>query len=447
MHHYVQVIIEFAIVLGIMVLVHELGHFAVAKWCGVRVETFSIGFGPRIFGVRYGETDYRISILPLGGYVKMAGDVPGETPSGDPGEFNAHSRWQRTMIALAGPIANFILSFFLLLAVALFHHPVDKFLDGPVIADYVPAGSPAAKAGLQPGDTITSFDNQANPDWTVVKKECALNEGRNVSFAFSHNGSITNGVVPCALDKDSNSDAGFLIGTGIIPWTQPAGIGVNEVSSGSPADRAGLKVGDKILRIDNLEPHSTDPAMVTYIQDRKGIPSTLTVLRGDQTLSLTVTPELMPTAKGEDRFRIGFGNKPAPTKIVRLGLIDAIGQSLKDNLDDSTLILRVLKGLFTRHVSVKALSGPVGIAQQIDLAAQDSYWTLVRTMSSISLNLGIFNLLPIPILDGGMILFLLIESLMRRDLNQQIKERVYQFAFVCLILFAAFVFYNDLTRH
>src|ERR1700733_11210279 len=158
MHHIVKEIIEFGIVLGIMVLIHELGHFAVAKWCGVRVETFSIGMGPRLFGFRRGETDYRISLLPLGGYVKMAGDVPGEAPSDDPGEFNAHPRWHRTLIALAGPIANFILSFILLIFVGLYHHDVDVYLDSPAVVDYVPANTPAFAAGLASGDVITSFN-------------------------------------------------------------------------------------------------------------------------------------------------------------------------------------------------------------------------------------------------------------------------------------------------
>lgn len=447
MPHLAHTILYFAIVLGIMVLIHELGHFAVAKWCGVRVETFSIGFGPRLFGFRHGDTDYRISLLPLGGYVKMAGDVPGEAPSGDPGEFNAHPRSHRVMIALAGPIANFILSFFLLMFLAMFHHEVDDYLDKQVIADYVPLGSPAAQYGLHPGDPIVSFDNKPNPDWNTIFNECALNEGRTVSFSFRHNGGVTSGVVPCKIDKDALSPAGILIGTGILPWMQPAGIEVSEVSPGTPAERAGLQVGDKILRIDDVEPHSVEPALVTYLQDRKGAPANLTVLRGTQTISMTLTPALMPTETGDNKYRLGFRNKPAPTKVVHLGFFDSVKQSAKDNLADSTLILRVLKGLFTRHVSVKNLSGPVGIAQQIDIAARTSTWALVRTMSTISLNLGIFNLLPIPILDGGMILFLLIESMMRRDLSVAIKERVYQVAFVCLILFAAFVFYNDLTRH
>jgi regulator of sigma E protease len=445
--HYVHVTVLFAIVLGIMVLIHELGHFAVAKWCGIRVETFSIGFGPRLFGFRRGDTDYRISLLPLGGYVKMAGDIPGEAPSGDPGEFNAHPRWQRSLVAFAGPIANFILSFVLLFGVALFHHDVDVFIDGPAMIDYVPLNSPAASTGLTAGDTITSFNGDDHPTWAQVFNDCQLNENRSVPFSFSHQGSTQSGTIPCNFDKDSQTAAGLLLPAGLISRAQAGPVDVSDVASGSPAERGGLKVGDQILRIDDLEPHSAVPTMVSYLADRNGAPVTLTVLRGGQPITLVVKPEKMPTARGESAFRLGFGNKPAPTKVVRLSFPEAVKQSIKDNVANSTLLLRIVKGLFTRHVSVKALSGPVGIAQQIDVAAQAGIWPLLEFMASISLQLGIFNLMPIPILDGGMILFLFIESMMRRDLNQQIKERVYQLAFVCLILFAVFVFYNDLTRH
>lgn len=447
MHHYLQVAVEFAAVLGIMVLIHELGHFAVAKWCGVRVETFSIGFGPRLFGFRRGDTDYRLSLLPLGGYVKMSGDVPGEEPSGDPGEFNGHPRWQRTLIALAGPIANFILSFVLLVFVGLFHHEVDQYLDGPAVVDYVAANSAAARNGIAPGDVITDFNGQLNPTWPKILNECNLNQNRIVPVEFQHNGQVRHTELALTpTDKSGEFTPTALMQIGLIPRLQLDPLGVYSVSDGTPAQRAGLLAGDQIVRIDSFEPHSADPALVTYLHDRNGAPTVLTVLRKGQLVQLNITPEKMPTASGEMAYRLGFSNRPVPTKVVHLSLPAAVQQSLHDNVEDSTLIMRVLKGMFTRHVSVKSLSGPVGIAQQIDLAAQNGNWTLVRLMSSISLNLGIFNLLPIPILDGGMILFLAIEALMRRDLNQAIKERVYQAAFVCLIAFAVFVFYNDLTR-
>jgi regulator of sigma E protease len=448
MHHIVKEIIEFGIVLGIMVLIHELGHFAVAKWCGVRVETFSIGFGTRLFGFRRGDTDYRISLLPLGGYVKMAGDVPGEAASGDPGEFNAHPRWHRTLIAFAGPIANFILSFILLIFVGLYHHEVDVYLDSPAVVDYVPTDTPAASAGLSPGDLITSFNNRANPTWFQVFEECSLNQNRIVPYTFLHDGHSVSASLPCNLSTSTNEPpSAALAASGLLAREQTGPVSVYAVAPNTPADRAGLKAGDSIVSIDNLEAHSADPALVDYLHDRKGAPVMLKVLRGGQMLTIALTPEKMPARNGDMEFRLGFSNQPVPTKVVHLSFGAAVKQSVTDNLDNTMGTFRILKGLFTRHVSVKALSGPVGIAQQIDVAASNGAWSLVRFMSFISLQLGIFNLLPIPILDGGMILFLAIESLMRRDLNQQIKERVYQLAFVCLIMFAVFVFYNDLTRH
>jgi regulator of sigma E protease len=443
--HLLSVLVEFGIVLGIMVLVHEFGHFAVAKLCGVRVETFSVGFGPRLFGWRHGDTDYRLSLLPLGGYVKMAGDVPGELPSGDPGEFNARPRWQRVLIALAGPVANFLLSFVLLIFVGMFHHEVDQYLNGPAIVDYTPAGSPAAQAGIAGGDVITGFNHRANPTWIQIIEDCALNLHRTLPVTFTHNGQTETGQI--RIDTASNDEftPDSMPEIGLIPRMQATPITVMQVEGNTPASRAGLQTGDQLLQIDKLQPHSV-VALLSYLQDRNGAPADLTLLRNGQPIHVDLTPEKLPGNGAQNEYRIGFSPQPTPVEIQHLSLPAAIVQSYKDNMDDSTLIMRVLKGMFTRHVSVRSLSGPVGIAQQIDLAVQLGFWTLVRLMSTISLNLGILNLLPIPILDGGMILFLAIESIMRRDLNQAIKERVYQVAFVCIIVFTVFIIFNDITK-
>ena len=443
--HLLLVIVEFGIVLGIMVLVHEFGHFAVAKLCGVRVETFSIGFGPRLFGWRRGDTDYRLSLLPLGGYVKMSGDTPGEQPTGDPGEFNAHPRWQRVLIALAGPVANFILSFFLLIIVGMYHHEVEQYLNGAAIVDYVPKGTPAAQAGISSGDTITEFNHRANPSWTQIVEDCALNLHRTLPITFIHDGKTQTGALRVDTSNNDEFTPSSISEIGLIPEMQTTPVTVLNVEGNTPAARAGLQSGDQLVQIDTLRPHSV-PTLLAYLQDQSGSPASVTVLRHGQPVHLAITPERMPGSDGEVVYRIGFSPQPPPVEIEHLPVGSAIAQSAKDNLDDSTLILRVLKGMFTRHVSVRSLSGPVGIAQQIDLAVQLGFWTLMRLMSTISLNLGIFNLLPIPILDGGMILFLAIESIMRRDLNQEIKERVYQVAFVCLIVFAVFVIFNDITK-
>lgn len=443
--HLLSVLVEFGIVLGIMVLVHEFGHFAVAKLCGVRVETFSIGFGPRLFGWRRGDTDYRLSLLPLGGYVKMSGDTPGELPSGDPGEFNAHPRWQRVLIALAGPVANFLLSFVLLVFVGLFHHEVDQYLEGPAVVDYVSQSSQAAKLGLVPGAVITRFAQDENPSWERILVDANLHMNGTVPIAFTHDGQQTEATLHLTYTgNDGEFNLDDLLALGIYPAMQPS-LGVLNVTAGDPAARAGLRAGDQVTQIDDLKLHSVY-TLLAYLKDRNGAPATVHVVRNGEALTFNVTPQKLDNGQGDVQYRIGFQNENPPVKVIRLPLGDAIVQSFKDNRDDSTLIIRVLKGMFTRQVSVRSLSGPIGIAQQIDIATRLGFWTLVRLMSTISLNLGIFNLLPIPILDGGMILFLAIESIMRRDLNQEIKERVYQVAFVCLIVFAVFVIFNDITK-
>jgi len=444
--HLLFVTLEFVIILGIMVLVHEFGHFAVAKLCGVRIETFSIGFGKRLFGIKYGDTDYRISLLPLGGYVKMAGEMGGESSTVAPDDFTSKPRWQRVMVALAGPFSNFLLSFFLLTLVAHYHHEVDQYLNGAAVVDYVPQNTAAARDGLVAGDTLISFNGVANPTWDQVLREMEPNLNNHaVPFSFSHEGQIVSRTLDMAPSGAADFTEEGPAAIGIIPREQPGPIGVETISAGTPADRAGLKPGDAIVRIDDLYPHSVT-ALHAYLKDRAGAPSTLSVLRKGQPLTVTLSPEKVDSAPSYSQYQIGFLPHPNPVDIVQLPLGAALQQSLKDNRDGSTLILRVLKGMFTRHVSVKSLSGPVGIAQQIDIATQLGTWTLLVLVATISLNLGIFNLLPFPPLDGGMILFLLIESVIRRDVNQEVKERIYQIAFVCVVFLAVFVLFNDITR-
>ena len=455
--HLFFVIIEFAIVLGLLVLIHELGHFIVAKLCGVRVETFSIGFGTRIIGFRYGDTDYRISILPLGGYVKMAGELGGDgaplnagglldQPANPaPDDLTSKPRWQRVLIAVAGPVSNFLLAFFLLFLVAHYHHEVDQYLNGPAIVDYVPAGTPAAQAGLSSGDTITRFNRVANPTWEQIFEESALNLNRPLPIAFIHKGQALTGTLTITVPANTEFDPEDIAAEGLIPRMDPGPIGVLSVTAGSPADRAGLLAGDQLVSINGLHLHSV-PALLAYLADNKASTDTLGILRDGHPMDLTATPEKMATPGAADEYRLGFTYRPPPADIERLPVGKAMAQSFKDNRDGSMLVLRIVKGLFTRHVSIKQMSGPVGIAQQIDIATQLGIWPLVNLVSLISLQLGIFNLMPFPLLDGGMIFFLIVESIMRRDVNQQFKELAYQVAFVCIILFMFLVVFNDIAK-
>ena len=180
--------VSMLVVLGIMVLVHEFGHFAVAKLCGVRVEVFSVGFGKRLFGFRRGDTDYRLSLLPLGGYVKMSGESPGEASTGDPAEFNAHPRWQRILIGLAGPVSNFLLALLLMTGFYMMHNEVEAFRSQAANIDFVSDHTAAATAGLKPGDLITRFDNVDNPTWEQVSIRAAMNVGQTIPVDVKRDG-------------------------------------------------------------------------------------------------------------------------------------------------------------------------------------------------------------------------------------------------------------------
>jgi len=455
-------IIQLLIVLGIMVLVHEFGHFAVAKLCGIRVEVFSIGFGKRLFGFRRGETEYQIAAIPLGGYVKMSGESfqpVGQPTDGsaanavdaanDPGSFNNHPRWQRMLVAFAGPIANFILALGLMTGVSMLHNEVQEFLDGPAITDYIQSKTPAAKAGIRSGDLIVHFDTVENPTWDDIGNRSVLNLNQTVPFSFVHDGQRTD--TKLFIESKGSPDDFSIDQIGFVPKMQQTPVQVSSLEPNMPASRAGLKPGDKILTIDGLQLHSV-PALLSYLQDQAGKPASLTIQRTAangtvQTQPIQVTPELAETPGGTKDYRLGFVAVLPPVRVERLPFGKAMAASWQFNKKGSLFIVEVIKRLFTRQVSVKSLQSPIGIGQQIHQAAQMPGWMpLIGTMSLISLNLGILNLMPIPILDGGLILFLIIETIMRRDVNQQIKERIYQVAFVCILAFFAFVIFNDLTR-
>jgi regulator of sigma E protease len=446
-------VIQLLVVLGIMVLVHEFGHFAVAKLCGIRVEVFSIGFGKRLFGFRRGDTEYQISAIPLGGYVKMAGEMgfggesleSGSVNPTDPGDFNAHPRWQRILVALAGPIANFILAFGLMTCVSMFHNEVQEFQDNPAVTDYIQAKTPAAKTGIQAGDLIVHYDTIENPTWDDVANRSVLNLNQTIPFSYVHDGQRTDTHI-YVESKGSPEDFSPFEQLGFIPKMQNTPVQVSSLEPSMPAAHAGLKVGDKIASIDGLQLHSV-AAILSHLQDQAGKPADLLVSRNGATVPLQITPQFTDIGDGTKGYRLGFGYIRPPVRVERLPFSKAAAESWKFNKKGSLFIVEVLKRLFTHQVSVKSLQSPIGIGQQIHEAYEQPGWTpLIGTMSLISLNLGIFNLLPIPILDGGMILFLIIETIMRRDVNQQIKERIYQVAFVCILAFFAFVIFNDLTR-
>jgi regulator of sigma E protease len=431
-------LIAVVVILGFMIMIHEFGHYAVAKLLGVRVEQFAIGFGKRLVGFRKGETDYRINLLPLGGYVKMSGENPMDERTDDPGEFLNHSRWHRFLIAIAGPTMNIMLAIFLLTSVYMVHYEYPLFMDKPAVIDGVKANSAAALAGLQPGDRIVKIDGISDPTWEQVQPRVMISPNQPLVVTIQRGGQILEKTVtPKPVTSSEVGSAG---------WYPAEPVIIGKLDDGMPALQAGMKEDDRVVAMDG-QPLGSIDAMIERLQQTKNKPVDLTVLRGNQTLSFHLQPVLSKTEDPkQDRYRLGFLNKEETT-VKHLPFAQALGLSLEDNKKYSLLLLELAKKLVEGKVSPRMVSGPIGIAQEAGYAAQQKGWSpLLALTSSISLNLGVFNLLPIPILDGGVIFFLLIESLMGHDISLRIKERVYQAAFVFLVLFAVMVIYNDLLK-
>ena len=431
-------IFDMGIVLGFMILIHEFGHYAAAKYFGVRVEVFSIGFGKRLLGFKRGDTDYRISAVPLGGYVKMSGENPMDDRTGDPGEFLSHPRWQRFIVALAGPAMNIMLAVALLTGVYMVHYEYPADLDEPAVVGWVNPNTPAEKAGIQPGDKIVRVDDITNPTWEQVRVKDALSPNQPLKYGIERGGKVAEKIlVPEPYGPNQYGDMGW------VPKEPSTTLTL--VEPGMPAARAGIKVGDQILTA-NGQDISQLGVLIQMLSRTKDQPLNLVVLRNGQKLNFTVTPALAPGgAAQEHAYRIGVAS--VPTKVVKLNFSEALGRSLSDNKKSSFLILELLQKMVQRKVSMRQVDGPIGIGSAVGAAAREEGWTpLLLITAAISLNLGIMNLLPIPILDGGVILLLFIEGLMQKEISLPIKERIYQAAFVFLVLFAVMVIYNDLVK-
>src|SRR5215472_8127690 len=426
-----------AVVLGIMILVHEFGHYAAAKLFGVRVDVFSIGFGKRLVGFRRGDTDYRISALPLGGYVKMAGENPLESHSGAPDEFTSHPRWQRFVIAAAGPAMNILLAVGLLTGVNMFHYERPVYLDQPALIGWVVENSPAEKASIQAGDRIVRIDGWQNPTWDDVVLKSAIQTSKPLDLAVQRGNDILEKQIP---PSENWADAEQMRSVGWIP-DEP--IVITQLESQMPAAKAGMRVGDQIVAI-NGQPVRSLMAVIRYLQQSGDKPVSIVALRDAKELQFTATPVITADG-GQKRYRLGFQSEP--TTVSRLPFAAALSKSIEQNKKYSLLIVDMVRKLIRHEASIKQMEGPIGIARASGEAARQPGLTpILALMAGISLNLGIFNLLPIPILDGGLILMLIIEGLLRREISVRIKERIYQTAFVFLVLFAVVVIYNDIMK-
>jgi regulator of sigma E protease len=425
------------IVLGFMIFIHELGHFMAAKWFGVRVLTFSLGFGKRLFGFKKGDTDYRVSALPFGGYVKMWGEDPSQPRTGDRAEFLGKPRWQRFIIAVMGPAMNVLLAIALLAVLYRYHYQKPAYEEQPARVGEVEPSSPAARAGVLAGDLIVRLGSLSNPRWEDVMPKIATSANEEMPLEVERDSqrlSLT--ITPRAEGRDEIGYAGW------APDTPPV-LGV--VEPGLPAAKAGLKTGDRIVALDGQKITGSG-ALVRALQLGQGKGVEFNIEREGKELHFQIQPIYGDAnGEGEKKWRIGVGFR-RDVVVHQLPWEGAVAASLDDNFRSCLVTLDFLGKLLTRKMSARSISGPIGIAQLSGEAYKEGIPSLLMLVSFISLQLGIFNLLPIPILDGGVILLLLVEGLIRRDLSLKVKERIAQVGMAFLLLLAVFVMYNDLIK-
>lgn len=429
-------IVWLLVLIGVMILIHELGHFWAARFFDVKVEVFSFGFGPRLFGFKRGDTDYRLSALLFGGYVKMAGDQIGEDGADDPRSVLQKPRWQRLIIAAAGPLMNIVLSVGLLTGLYMVHYQ-KVVQDGPSVVGHVEANSAAAKAGVQAGDTISEFDGRTNPSWEDITIDTVASAYKSLDLVLVRSGKKVQTRITPSLDEKE--------GIGVAGWDEDGPIEAASVSPGMPAEKAGIQPGDLMLTI-NGKPIRSRFTLLETIRQGSGQPITIEVDRKGQQIPFTITPQFSNT-DGKPRFMIGvLPDLKRNILTTPLSLSAAFTESISQNTKSAGLIVSFLKGMLERRLPAKSLQGPIGIAQRSGEAAREGPIAFLGLMTVVSLNLAIFNLLPIPILDGGVILMLLIEMAMGRDVSLTVKENILKVGFVFLMVVVVFVLYNDISK-
>jgi len=426
-------LLAFLFVLGVLVFVHELGHFVVARHYGVRCPTFSIGFGPKLIQTKRGDTVYCISAIPLGGYVKMAGETAEEQGEPKSDEFLSKTKWQRFQILLAGPAMNIILAVVVMTVVLYQGAQVPIFEDQPPVVGTVAEGSPAETGGILPGDRILSVAGQAVDTWEALSYAVAPRADREIEVVLRRpTGVQTLRVTPVGQTEYNLGDIG--IGPDISP--QVLSVSSEETSA---ARQAGIKVGDVIEAIEGID--VTMASLIETINKSADAALTLRIRRDGVSQDIEVTPRLQG-----DVAVIGVGLSPYEVETIEPSPFEAIQLSFEQNYEWSGLIFGTLKELLTFSTSPKQLVGPVGIMQLSGQAAQLGWGALFGLMSMISINLAIINLLPIPVLDGGHIFVMAMEGVSRRDFSVRLKERMMFAGLVVIATLMVTVIYNDLTR-
>jgi regulator of sigma E protease len=439
-----NILVGMALVLGVLILVHEWGHFIVARLCGVRVEVFSIGFGPKLFGIKRGATDYRVSAFPLGGYVRMAGQDPSEIdsstaatpPTGALDELMSKTRWQRALISFAGPAVNLIFPILLLTGFFAFvGMPYSAYLNQPVRVTAVSAANPSTPDALQPGDHVLSINGEKTSTWEQAELVLAKSKPKDtLKLEVENQGSFRTVEMAQKGMLEADSPIGFL----------PKAPVVDFVESGKPAQKAGIKPDDAILSVDGNK-ISVWGQFVERVRGSHGKALDLEIQRNGQVLHKTVTPVEAKTEAGESYYQIGISQDEGEVAYKRVSFLEAFRISGRNTLEVSGRIVGVVGKLFSGQVSVRQLHSVVEISRAAGNAVHRGPVSVVLLMAGMSINLGILNLLPIPILDGGNILLLTLEGIRRKDFSMRFKERFVQVGLVFLLVLFAYVMYNDVV--
>jgi|WetSurMetagenome_2_1015567.scaffolds.fasta_scaffold42200_3 regulator of sigma E protease len=423
--------LTFLAVLGIIVLVHELGHYIAARLMKIRVEVFSFGFGKRLFGRKVGDTDFRVSLVPVGGYVRMAGEEEFDPEHAAPDQFMAKNRAQKIFTLLMGPLMNVVLALALIVGVNMSGVETDAYRTEKPVIGYVVKGSPAEKAGLVPGDLLLAINGKKTPTWKEVEFTIGTNPKENLRLDFQRaDARRTTGLKVSIGAQQEIGYAGFY-------WRLPAEI--SQVAPGYPAARAGLKPGDLITAVDG-NPVFSYFQLADIIHASAGKPMRLTFLRGGNALEAELTP-----VKENGVGIIGFNVKIATSKI-QYGFAAAVKNSFQEAGRLTLLTFDAFKKIIQRKISVKSFSGPIEIARVSQQALASGFSNFFMLIAFISLQLGIVNLFPIPGLDGGHLLIFTIEAVIRRDLNQKLKNILIYAGFAFLISLMVFIMLNDIAK-
>jgi regulator of sigma E protease len=426
-------LLAFVFVLGVLIVLHEAGHFAAARLLGAPVEVFSVGFGKRLWGFRRGGTDYRLSAIPFGGYVRIVGLGPDESDVVGGGQASTEllPRWQRALILLAGPLTNVAAAVVLLGAAFMAGVETPVYLEQPPRIGWIDPDSPADTVDLAPNDVVRSVDGRPMPTWRELEMALLTAGGRELGLEVERDGALhTVRLTPQAVTR---YQFGY---SGIAAPLDPV---VVQLLPGEPAARAGLAVGDRIAAV-NGEPVAQFYDLIRLISPHPNQPITLEVVRGGERRQLEVVPA---DVGGEGRIGIAL---VYPSELRKLSAPAALAAGATESVRMTRETFRVIGRLLTRKASMRQISGPIDIARISGEAARSGFHILIRLMGLISLQLGIFNLLPIPILDGGHLTILAFESTIRRDLPLRTKERILEVGFYLLILLFVVVMFNDIVK-